>query len=310
MQRAMLKWNGVPTKVITEGCWVEEGLSQYAKKDIVIVITGNPSVPELYEGFVNTIKSRLLPTEVPIWVVAHAGHIQPPSNLAFTMPSDSAWNEHYGLIAQVQHKTDFIKKYVPEDARLHLIGHSIGCWIILNMLKEDSIAKKVTKCYLLFPTIERMAASKNGWFFTTIVSHIIFLLTFLSWIFSCLPNSLQGCIFSVLGPFCGIPAKYTKSMLQILNPHSINRILKLADEEMRLVKERDDAIISKYSEKLWFYYGNCDGWTPVKYYNDMKSKHPYINAELCKHGYDHSFVFQYDKEMGKIVGDIINENIS
>lgn len=83
----------------------------------------------------------------------------------------------------------------------------------------------------------------------------------------------------------------------------------MTDEEMEIVKERDDDIISKYADKLWFYYGNCDGWTPVKYYDDLKSKHSDLNAELCKHGYDHSFVLQYDKEMGKLVADVINNNI-
>lgn len=57
--------------------------------------------------------------------------------------------------------------------RIHLIGHSIGCWIILNMLKDNFIAKKVTKCYLLFPTIENMDISDNGWWFTKVVSFSI-----------------------------------------------------------------------------------------------------------------------------------------
>ena len=40
----------------------------------------------------------------------------------------------------------------------------------LDMLKDDSISKRVAKCYLLFPTIEHMAETKNGLFFTRIVS--------------------------------------------------------------------------------------------------------------------------------------------
>lgn len=95
----------------------------------------------------------------------------------------------------------------------------------------------------------------------------------------------------------------------MINPDSLRRIIKLAEEEMEIIKDRNDDIISKYGNKLWFYYGNCDGWTPIKYYEDLKSKHPYINAELCKHGIHHCFVLQYEKEMAKIVGDAINENM-
>ncbi|CAK9803895.1 Lipid droplet-associated hydrolase [Anthophora plagiata] len=310
MYRATLKLNGVPTKVIAEGCWVEEGLTHCTKKDIVILLTGNPGIPEFYEGFVKTIRSRLPSTEVPIWIVGHAGHMQPLCNLECIMPSNLTWDKHYGLMAQVQHKKDFIKKYVPEDARLHLIGHSIGCWMILNLLKDDSIAKKVAKCYLLFPTIEHMAESSNGWFFFKILSRIGFLLTFFAWIFSLFPIYVQNLFLAMLGPLCGIPAKFHEVVLQILNPYSINKIFKLASEEMEAVKNRDDDIISKHAEKLWFYYGNCDGWVPLKFYQNMRSKHPNVNAQLCKHGYGHAFVLHSEKEMGRIVGDVINGNLS
>lgn len=103
MQRAMLNVNGVPTQIITEGRWVEEGLAEYGKKDIVVVISGNPGIAAFYEGFIKTLKSRL-PSEIPVWVIGHAGHVQPPNNLAITMPNDSTWHEHYSLTAQVQHK--------------------------------------------------------------------------------------------------------------------------------------------------------------------------------------------------------------
>ncbi|CAK9796862.1 Lipid droplet-associated hydrolase [Anthophora quadrimaculata] len=310
MYRATLKLNGVPTKVIAEGCWVEEGLARCTKKDIVILLTGNPGVPDFYEGFVKTIRSRLPSTEVPIWIVGHAGHTQPSSSLAYTMPSNLTWDEHYGLMAQVQHKKDFINKYVPEDGRLHLIGHSIGCWMILNLLKDDSIAKKVTKCYMLFPTIEHMAETNNGWYFTKIVPHIIFLLTFFAWIFSLFPNFLQNLFLAMLGPLWGVPAKYHEAVLQMLNPYSVNKICQLACEEMKFVKNPDDDIISKHAEKLWFYYGNCDGWTPIKFYQNIRTKHPDVNAQLCKHGYGHAFVLRSEREMGKIVGDVINGNLS
>ncbi|XP_015436696.1 PREDICTED: lipid droplet-associated hydrolase [Dufourea novaeangliae] len=309
MQRAMLKWNNVPTQVITEGRWVEEGLLGYGKKDVVVVIPGNPGIPEFYEGFIKSLKTKL-PTETPVWVIGHAGHVQPPNNLTITMPSDSTWTEHYSLIAQLEHKKSFIKKYVPEDAKLHLIGHSIGSWIVLHMLEDDSISKRVKKCYLLFPTIEHMATSSNGQFFTKIVSHIAFFLIFLCWILSCLPISLQLFAVNIFAPLYGIPRKCTKAVHQLLNPRNLKNVFRMANEEMQIVKERDDHILVKHADKLWFYYGNCDGWTPVQYYRNMKSKHPNMNAELCKHGYHHSFVLQFDKEMGYIVGNLISENIS
>lgn len=121
---------------------------------------------------------------------------------------------------------------------------------------------------------------------------------------------LQYFLITIFSPIHGVPTKYNKAVQLLLNPCSLRNVVKLADEEMQTVKERDDAVLSQYADKLWFYYGNCDGWTPVKYYRNMKATHPNINAELCKHGYFHSFVLKFEKEMGFIVGDLIKGNIS
>ncbi|XP_078037074.1 lipid droplet associated hydrolase sturkopf [Augochlora pura] len=303
---AMLTLNDVPTLVIAEGCWIESDLSGLGKKDVVVIIPGNPGIPEFYRGFINSLKARL-PTETPIWLVGHSGHVQPPENLSCTMPSDSTWHNNYSLMAQVEHKKSFIKKYISEDVNIHLIGHSIGSWMILQMLKDESISKRIKKCYLLFPTIERMSASPNGKFFNRFIWHIAPLLVFLCWILSCLPLCLQHFLIHICAPLFSVPKKCNKAVHQLVNPQSLRKVLKMAHEEMQIVRERDDDVLSQHAGKLWFYYGNCDGWTPVEYYTSMKSRHPDIVAEFCKHGYHHSFVLKYAKEMGYIVGVSIND---
>lgn len=103
----------------------------------------------------------------------------------------------------IELQIEFIKRYIPEDARLHLIGHSIGSWIILNILKDESITKRVTKCYLLFPTIEHMATTKNGWFFTTIVRCSTVKYNFF---FNSVQQFFQGLFISFLGgTYCIYP---------------------------------------------------------------------------------------------------------
>lgn len=93
----------------------------------------------------------------------------------------------------------------------------------------------------------------------------------------------------------------------MLHPKALHRIVKLAKEEMRYVREADHETISKHSDKLWFYYGASDGWVPVKYYRNMISRHPDLNAQLCRRGFWHSFVLKDDTDMGHIVGDLVNE---
>lgn len=307
MRRSMINCNQVQTEVISEGRWIEEEPRPHSSKKVVLVIPGNPGVPRFYETFIKALNSRLAP-DTPVWVIGHAGHVQPPENLEIAMPSDDKWAECYGLAAQVQHKVEFIKKYVPEDAQLHIVAHSIGAWFTLNLLKNHDINERIRRCYLLFPTVEYMAKSRNGIFFCNCVARVAPVLVFLFWIFTAMfPLSLQSLMIRIFGIFWGIPARSVKAVQEMLNPKVLHRVFALAKEEMKFVKEADHETISKYADKLWFYYGATDGWTPVKYYKNMISKHPNLNAQLCQRGFQHSFVLKNDVDMGHIVGDLINE---
>ncbi|CAD6215884.1 GSCOCG00000700001-RA-CDS [Cotesia congregata] len=309
MQQAMLLCNGVQTHVMTEGRWVEEGLSQTGSKDLVIVIPGNPGIPSFYSGFIKSLKSRL-PSETPVWTVGHAGHVQPPKNLCF-MSEDDSDKPVYTLQDQLEHKVAFIKQYVPKDAKLHLVGHSIGSWCILQLLKDPEIAKQVVRCYLLFPTIERMAETPNGKFLTNFVLRAATLIVFLAWIFSFFPVVLQSILIRIFGGFfAGVTNKSIKPVRQLLEPPVLDRVFKLAQDEMVKVRERDDELISNYEDKLWVYYGATDGWTPQNYCTELKAKHPDINAQICKRGFRHAFVLTDEVEVGKMVGDIISETMS
>lgn len=72
--------------------------------------------------------------------------------------------ELFTLEGQVVHKMHFINQYVPKDVKLHLIGHSIGSKICLELLKRfrESDDHRQAYAYLLFPTLERMAQTPNG----------------------------------------------------------------------------------------------------------------------------------------------------
>ncbi|XP_014598233.1 PREDICTED: lipid droplet-associated hydrolase [Polistes canadensis] len=309
MQKALLPINNVQTQVIAEGRWVEESFPQGGKKDVVIVFPGNPGVPQFYEGFIKSLNLKL-PSETPVWIIGHAGHIQPPKDLEINMPGNNEWHKYYGLTAQIEHKIQFIRNYVPNDAKIYLIGHSVGCWLILNVLKDEDISKRVEKCYLLFPMIENMADTPNGRFLKNFILRIVSLLLFLSWIFTFFPYYLKAFLIRLFSIFYGIPAKSINAVILLLQPSVLKRVFRLADEELKQVKELDHDIISQHIGKLWFYYSEKDQWTLISYYRNMKAKYPNIEANLCKHGFAHSFVLNHDKEMGEIVGNLINENIS
>ena len=84
----------------------------------------------------------------------------------------------YGLDGQIRHKLAFIYATLTKDCKITFIGHSIGCQIIMELMKElsyeDVICDKtkpvsqtisalnINKAYFLFPTIERMRQTPAG----------------------------------------------------------------------------------------------------------------------------------------------------
>lgn len=98
----MVEINGVQTLVISHGRWIEEGVAPIGKKDVIVVIPGNPGVPTFYEGFIKHLKAKL-PSETPVWVVGHAGHVQPLRDLAFCS-NGKLDKKLINLDGQVKHK--------------------------------------------------------------------------------------------------------------------------------------------------------------------------------------------------------------
>lgn len=43
----------------------------------------------------------------------------------------------FGINGQIEHKLAFLRKHVPTETSLVLLGHSIGCYIILDMMKRN-----------------------------------------------------------------------------------------------------------------------------------------------------------------------------
>lgn len=103
MRQATVLCNEVQTSVISEGRWIEEEPSAHSSKYIILVLPGNPGVPQFYQDFIKAINSKLT-LDIPVWIIGHAGHVQPPKDLDIAMPSDTKWNKYYGLTAQIQHK--------------------------------------------------------------------------------------------------------------------------------------------------------------------------------------------------------------
>ncbi|XP_070588906.1 lipid droplet-associated hydrolase isoform X2 [Erythrolamprus reginae] len=241
--------SGALTQILKCGPWEDLWNDKSAPKLLFLVIPGNPGLPGFYRTFVEALYFRLN-QQYPVWVVSHGGHCKIPHEIKRKeeMASNDT-DDVFGLEGQVEHKLKFLRKYVPKDVKLVLIGHSIGSYFALKVMKH-SPELKILRSILLFPTIERMAQSPQGKFMTPLLCWLRYILYMPIYLFTLLPESVK----SFLVHFALDQQKLNDetvvaTSVDMLNMDCIANVMYLGSQEMRSVLERDNSTIKQHLKK-------------------------------------------------------------
>ncbi|XP_040916481.1 lipid droplet-associated hydrolase isoform X2 [Toxotes jaculatrix] len=263
--------------------------------------TGNPGVVGFYRTFMQTLHS-MFGYQHPVWAVSHAGHCEPPDSM--DMIEEGSWaaeRDVFGLNGQIEHKLAFLRKHVPRETSLILVGHSIGCYIILEMIKRDP-ELKVRKAVMLFPTIERMAQTPQGKVMTPVLCHMRYVAYLPLFLLSLLPEKLKSSLIRlVFGGIRSLDLSVVQPTVGLLSGDCAANAMYMGGQEMKTVLERDNITIKKNLEKLIFYYGASDHWCPVQYYLDIKQDFPHGDIRLCENRFRHAFVLDAGRDVAKMV---------
>lgn len=222
-------------------------------------------------------------------------------------------NEHlYNMNGQIKSKVQFIKEYVPSNVKVHLVGHSLGTWMTLKILKHHPEIKILLhKCYLLFPTIRGIEDGKN---INCRISEIVFWIydhfTFIVVIFSKLPNCMKAAFFSIAFWIASVDREHIQPAIAFSKPAIVEKCVFLAKEAVETIRfaVMDVDLFRKNKQLLKLYYGTTDGWVPLTAFREIKWAIPDIDAEIDTYGVEHSIVFQSSVLMGNILGKMVMEN--
>ena len=147
------------------------------------------------------------------------------------------------LDEQIMHKKIFLEEHIPSKSKIILIGHSIGAYVILHLLKICNRATDVIKSILLFPTIERMAISPSGRYVTPMVTYFKWFAIAAVTAFSCLPEFVKkGLVQWWLSSKKNLMSSLVDTVLKLLTPQSVNGCLTMAHDEMREVVDPDEEV--------------------------------------------------------------------
>ncbi|XP_031812974.1 lipid droplet-associated hydrolase [Sarcophilus harrisii] len=274
---------GIVTHVLKCGPWSDLFNTEDPKapKLLILIIPGNPGIPAFYAEFLKALYLSL-EKRYPVWAISHAGHISAPSGARVREespedPSSKTPDDAFGLEGQVEHKLAFLRKCVPSSLRLVIISHSVGSYILLEMMKRGP-QLPVLRSLLLFPTIgaggpRQDAAGRLG-----------------------AAEAEDGETVTGRQNFANMAACEWRGPSR--------------DQEMKVIVERDNATIQKHLKKLIFYYGKSDLWCPVQYYEDLKKDFPGGDIKLCEKGIQHAFVLSSNQEMAALIADWLRDDLS
>ncbi|XP_078503851.1 lipid droplet-associated hydrolase isoform X2 [Lissotriton helveticus] len=275
--------SGAATQVLKYGSWKDLFSKEHEAppRMLFLIIPGNPGLVGFYKTFMQTLYNGLN-QQHPVWGLSHAGHCGPPSGMSMTADTEEKEpDDVFGLNGQIEHKIRFLKKNVPKDMALVLIGHSIGCYIILEIMKRLP-ELKVLRSVLLFPTIERMAQSPQGKLMTPVLCSLRYAVYMPVYLLSFLPESVKEYL-----------VRFVLRGIRSVDEASVTASVDLF---------RVDCLI--------FYYGATDNWCPVQYHHDIRKDFPEGNIRLCERGFRHAFVLDSSKEMASLTLNWLQDYIS
>ena len=145
------------------------------------------------------------------------------------------------------------------------------------------------RCFLLFPTIERMAVSPNGKIFTPALKYFRWLAPIVVSALSLLPDRLK--LWLIRSHFdAGTPQCIVTATQSLLDTFAVSNSLFMANQEMQQVGELDTELVKENLDCLSFYYGQTDKWCPKQYYTDIQERFPGGDFHLCEKGHEHAYV--------------------
>ena len=238
----------------------------------VVFIPGNPGIVGAYRPFLKSL-SQKTDRKLRIASVSYPGH----DNSGLPEKVESGM---YSLEEQIEHKMAFINETVPPKSRLVLIGHSLGCYMIMQLLKRNSLTNhRVEKIGLICPVIANMAASPAGQIFGPFCKKHPYLGKALIHTASWLPASfLRNRFEKAFAEHLRTPDLYRSSLVSIVinflqQPHCVMNAVNIGIEAIDTLQELDVDTLESYKDRCTVWYTPIDHWVPGGMYQTLAQNH-------------------------------------
>lgn len=238
----------------------------------------------MYRHFLTRLHQSL---QIPVIGLSHVGMIREGIH---------RFREPLTVRKLVEHKVDFIDNVIPEDVEIILMGHSIGTFIGLQVMRLIEKRDRIRHCFMLMPVLEKFAQTP-GWRSMSLMLHFRFFFYIVMMVLSLLKDEIVVRMMPHVIPDMSTsrtPECMYEGVLQLVNWRVIRNMLTLSRDESKQVQERDDLFLHKNLDKFSLFYAIDDRWAPLSLYRGLKRRFPACYTDLMD-SVTHAFVM--DKRM-------------
>lgn len=268
----------------------------------LVVLPGNPGIVEPYAAYVSALVRASGGAVAGGLVLGHSGH-----SSATATRAHPPWT----LAQQLAHKRDALLTLLAAEpgARLVLAGHSVGAWMVVELLREPAIRRAVLRCLLLFPTLSHIGESRNGVRLAPVFRHLRGAAWLLMAGIAALPSSLLTLALRVLASPQDDAA--LASLRPVVHPDAIVSAFTMAMHEMDEIGALDEAHVGAHAHLLAAYFAAEDDWVSTTDAAAMAARFPAATVVSCAEGHRHAFVLSSDgaARMGELSWGLVADAV-
>ncbi|XWS59412.1 hypothetical protein CRYUN_Cryun08bG0119700 [Craigia yunnanensis] len=229
----------------------------------VVFVPGNPGIITFYKEFVESL-FQLLGGTASVSAVGSAGQ------------TEKNWD--HGKLYSLQEQID------------HKVGHSIGSYISLEMLRR--LPKKVVYCIGLYPFLAlNLQSEKQSTIVKIAMSRVLSTtLSFLVASLGLLPRQVLRLIFKLSYGKSWSNTALEAACSHLSQYHTMRNVQFMAMTEFRKLSETPDWEFMRENQyKITFLYGIDDHWGPLQMFEEISKQASGITLSIEREGHTHSF---------------------
>ena len=260
-------------------------------KQVIFLLPGNPGMIHFYSTFMKKLYQEV---KIPILGLAHAGFFKGGTK-GVTGPMT--------VRKQVLQKLEFIETYIPKDVGIILMGHSIGGFMAMEIMKGIEDRNQIVHSVLLMPAIQDLRLSLGAKFFAVFDFFRIFIYIWVCILWMLPEKGITRMLVWMISLFYDdVDEDAVASINELFNLKVASNSLALGRDEFEQVAERDDLLIRQNLSKLSFIFCPKDEWVPYSFVEDLINQYPEADVTTIQ-GVIHGF--NIDRKMTDDVVQVV-----